>query len=310
MYRTSTRSSARKIYYYRCLGSDAWRYQGQARCSARAIRLDLLEDTVWTEVARLLEDPALIQAELTRRLEAARTSHPAKQNQDRITRELLLAQRRVERLLTAYQEDLLSLDELRRRMPELRQRETRLKAELESLSAQLADQATYLRLAHTLGEFLERLRTQVQGLDVLERQRVVRLLVKEVVVGDDGITIRHSIPHSDRSSGGPAGLVDPGVPLPGGDGSGASLLLRTWRDLARCSANLALDGLQSELDGLFRTVRDARKHKVNFVRYADDFVITASSKEFLESDVGNPSSSALWLFEVWPSRKRKRWSRR
>ena len=29
----------------------------------------------------------------------------------------------MERLLTAYQEDLLSLDELRRRMPELRTRE-------------------------------------------------------------------------------------------------------------------------------------------------------------------------------------------
>ncbi|WP_408601718.1 recombinase zinc beta ribbon domain-containing protein [Paraburkholderia heleia] len=25
LYRTSTRSGARKIYYYRCLGSDAWR---------------------------------------------------------------------------------------------------------------------------------------------------------------------------------------------------------------------------------------------------------------------------------------------
>jgi len=230
LYRHSARSSARKISYYRCLGSDAWRYQGQARCSAQPIRLDLLEDTVWTEVARLLEDPALIQAELTRRVEAARTSHPAKQNQDRITRELLQAQRRADRLLTAYQEDLLSLDELRRRMPELRQRETRLKAELESLSAQLADQATYLRLAHTLGEFLERLRTQARGLDVLERQRVVRLLVKEVVVGDDSITIRHSIPNSNRSSGGTAGPVDPGVPLPSGDGSGASSLLRTWRE--------------------------------------------------------------------------------
>jgi len=50
-------------------------------------------------------------------------------------------------------------------------------------------------------------------------------------------------------------------------------------------ANLALDGLQRELDGLFRTVRDARRHKVNFVRYADDFIITASSREFLEDQV-------------------------
>jgi len=230
LYRTSTRSSARKIYYYRCLGSDAWRYQGQARCSARPIRLDLLEETVWIEVARLIEDPALVQAELTRRMEAARTSHPAKQHQDRITRELLLAQRRIERLLTAYQEDLFSLDELRRRMPQLRQRESRLKAELESLSSQLADQATYLRLAHTLGEFLERLRTQVQGLDVLGRQRVVRLLVKEVVVGDDGITIRHSIPHSSQPSGGSAPPDDSGTPSPDGGSSGTSSLLRTWRD--------------------------------------------------------------------------------
>ncbi len=230
LYRTSTRSSARKIYYYRCLGSDAWRYQGRARCGAKPIRVDLLEDTVWSEVARLLEDPALIQAELTRRVEAARTSHPAKHHQDRIERELLQAQRRLERLLTAYQEDLLSLDELRRRMPELRQRETRLKAELESLGAQLADQATYLRLAHTLGEFLEHLRNQAQNLDVLERQRIVRLLLKEVVVGQDSITIRHSIPNSNRSSGGSTGPADPRTLLPGRGTSGKGSLLRTWSD--------------------------------------------------------------------------------
>jgi site-specific DNA recombinase len=229
LYRTSTRSSARKIYYYRCLGSDAWRYQGQARCSARAIRLDLLEHTVWSEIARLLEDPALIQAEMSRRVEAARTSHPAKHHQDRVTRELLQVERRVERLLTAYQEELLDLDELRRRMPELRQREQRLKAELASLNDQLGDQATYLRLAHTLGEFLERLRTQVQDLDVLQRQRIVRLLVKEVIVGRDSIIIRHSIPNSDRPSGGPSALGGNSAHSVG-DASAKSLLLRPWRD--------------------------------------------------------------------------------
>src|SRR5438874_1095314 len=88
-----------------------------------------------------------------------RTFDLAQQHKDRVMRELLQVDRRVERLLTAYQEELLSLDELRRRMPELRQRELRLKAELASLDDQLGDQATYLRLAHTLGDFLERLRT-------------------------------------------------------------------------------------------------------------------------------------------------------
>ncbi|MFT3814976.1 MAG: group II intron reverse transcriptase/maturase [Acidovorax sp.] len=50
-------------------------------------------------------------------------------------------------------------------------------------------------------------------------------------------------------------------------------------------ANLALDGLQSELAGLFRTVREARAAKVNYVRYADDFIITGTSKELLEQRV-------------------------
>ncbi len=251
LYRSSTQSSARKIYYYRCLGSDAWRYQGQARCSARPIRQDLLEDTVWREVARLLEDPTLIQAELTRRLEAAQTAHPAKQHQDRISRELVQLQRRAERLLTAYQEELLDLDELRRRMPVLRQRERRLKAELESLRNQLADQSACLRLAHTLNEFLERLRTQAQTLDVLARQRIVRLIVKEVIVGNDSIAIRHSIPNASRSSGGPAGEPASGAAAPG-SGAKTSSLLCTWREdpALRCPALCREEGIALEVPGL------------------------------------------------------------
>ena len=52
-------------------------------------------------------------------------------------------------------------------------------------------------------------------------------------------------------------------------------------------ANLALDGLEGELASLFSTVRAARAAKVHLVRYADDFIITGSSKELLE-DVVKP----------------------
>ena len=45
-------------------------------------------------------------------------------------------------------------------------------------------------------------------------------------------------------------------------------------------ANLTLDGLESELRKRFKN-----KAKVNFIRYADDFVITSASKELLENQV-------------------------
>jgi site-specific DNA recombinase len=43
-------------------------------------------------------------------------------------------------------------------------------------------------------DFLERLRVNAETLDILERQKIVRLLVREVLVDDNSVTIRHSIP--------------------------------------------------------------------------------------------------------------------
>ena len=52
-------------------------------------------------------------------------------------------------------------------------------------------------------------------------------------------------------------------------------------------ANLTLDGLEAALRSQFGRTKsmEARKHQVNFVRYADDFIITGKSKELLENEV-------------------------
>ena len=89
---------------------------------------------------------------------------------------------------------LLSIDQLRERMPALRQREQTLRAELQAIADQTNDRAAFLRLAETLTAFLARLRYAAETLSVTERQRIVRLVVKDVLMGDDTITIRHSIP--------------------------------------------------------------------------------------------------------------------
>jgi site-specific DNA recombinase len=192
--RTSTRSSARMIHYYRCIGSDAWRHLGGSVCDNRPVRQDVLDEVVWAEIIRLLEDPTLIKEELERRLAAAKDAAPSKRREDTLNRELVRIQKSIERLTTAYQEDLLSLDELRQRLPALRQREGANRAELQSITDQVATRAAYLRLAQTLTVFLDRLRESADTLNVAERQRIVRLLVKEVLVVDDTIVIRHSIP--------------------------------------------------------------------------------------------------------------------
>ena len=193
--RTSTITSARKLHYYKCIGSDSWRKLGGPVCdNGRFVRQDLLDQIVWAEVIRLLEDPTLIQHELDRRLAAARASDPTKQREQSLQRELTRVGKSIERLLSAYQEELVSLEQLRERMPPLRQREQALRAELRAIADQINDRAMFLRLAETLTAFLARLRSAATTLDVIERQRIVRLVVKEVLIGDDTIVIRHCIP--------------------------------------------------------------------------------------------------------------------
>src|ERR1700674_998561 len=228
--RTSTYTSARKIHYYKCIGSDSWRKLGGPVCyNKRCVRQDLLDQIIWTEVIRLLEDPTLIQQELDRRLAAARSSDPTKKHEQSLQRELTRVGNSLERLLTAYQEELLSLEQLRERMPPLRQREQTLRAELQAIADQTSDQATFLRLAETLAAFLGRLRSTADILDIMERQRIVRLVVKEVLIGDDNIVIRHSIPIASTppASGGP-----PAPSRSAGTPNGQSYLLRKGRSLA------------------------------------------------------------------------------
>ena len=222
--RTSAQTSARKISYYRCLGSDSWRHLNGPLCDSRPVRQDLLDDVVWSEVVRLLEDPALIGAEIDRRLEEARASDPNQQRETELRHRLIRVRKSIGRLVNAYQEELITIDELRDRTPELRRQEQALQRELQSVVDRTKDRETYLRLAETLTGFLARMRSSAETLDIAERQRIVRLLVKEVLVSEDKITIRHSIPISGSPGGGP----DPSKP---GNHSteGEGYLLRSGR---------------------------------------------------------------------------------
>jgi DNA invertase Pin-like site-specific DNA recombinase len=193
-YRTSTRTTNKKLYYYRCLGSDDYRYPGGRVCANLPVRADYLDQVVWEHVTRLLADPTLVRAELDRRLAELRAANPATATKARLEREQTRTATAIARLLEAYQEQLLSLDELRGRMPALRAKQHTLAAQLDALQAQLVDQQTTLKLAEDLEGFLGRLRDSARTASVPERQRVLRLLVKEILIGPDRVVVRHRIP--------------------------------------------------------------------------------------------------------------------
>ena len=225
-YRTSTRTTNKKIYYYRCLGSDDYRYEGGRACGNKPVRADYLDTVVWDHITALLADPALIRAEISKRLEQARTADPATRQRNQLELALAKASTGITAMIEAYAEQLITIDELRARMPRLRARETSLRGQIGALDAQLADRDACLKLAGDLEGFLAQLRGNAATATVEDRQRVLRLLVTDILIGPEKITIRHRIPARPGGSG--ARQRDPGPDTEGDHRPG--YLLRWGRD--------------------------------------------------------------------------------
>ena len=54
--------------YYRCVGSDAYRFGGQRVCHNKQVRTDKLDEAVWQDACELLRHPQLLRKEYERRL--------------------------------------------------------------------------------------------------------------------------------------------------------------------------------------------------------------------------------------------------
>jgi site-specific DNA recombinase len=273
-YRTSTRTKKRRLYYYRCLGSDDYRYENGRVCSSRPVRQDYLEDLVWGHVTRLMADPGLIRAEIERRLSDLRATSPITAQKSRLELEFSRCTRAKTRLLEAYQEELVSLDELRARMPDLRKKESTLRVQLDALKAETLDQETYVALAESLETFFERLRDGAETCAVEERQRIVRLLVKEVLVDPERILIRHSIPTRNPDS-------DGSYPLRWrSHHSALRRALRRRSEHARSLLNGSLQpALHIKVNPALRAVMSHRSHHQ---------VVGQTSKEVLNVQVDDP----------------------
>ena len=198
LYRTSTRTKAgKKIYYYRCIGSDNYRFESGRICDRSPIRVDLLDDLVWRELLRLLETPTLIEEELQRRRHASHAG-VAQKHHAMLKKNICRLERQMNKLLDAYQEDLLSLDELRDRMTTIKQRHQSAQGELKELDAVVLDKDRIDTLSADVNQFLCCLSEGITKLNLLEKQAIVRLLVKEVYVGASIIKIHHCVPVPEK----------------------------------------------------------------------------------------------------------------
>jgi site-specific DNA recombinase len=186
-----------KRKYYRCTGTDGYRFHDGRRCSVRQLRVEILDEIVWSQVKKLIERPDLVLNEYEQRSRQ-------KQRKDS-TYELILSKKKreirsreseKERLLDLYQSGSIQMDEVQTRLDAIRAKIKRLSGECDLIEQERKERLSQLKLVDRYADFVKKFGDNLDQLDFEKRKEVVRLLVEEVAVDvkNEHVTVRHIVP--------------------------------------------------------------------------------------------------------------------
>jgi hypothetical protein len=185
--------------YYRCTGTDAYRFGGQALCGNRSVRSDKLEQAVWQEVERVLDDPHRVGVEHDRRADGK-----AREDVVALDRQIGRLRPGIDRLIDSYAEELLDADEFRPRLAGLRQRLACLQAERDNAAQAHEAERSMQLLMGRLSEFADRVRAGLDQLDWQGRRDLIRAFVRRIEIDRDQIEVVFRISGEPSPSGGGA----------------------------------------------------------------------------------------------------------
>ncbi|MBV8313869.1 MAG: recombinase family protein [Planctomycetaceae bacterium] len=223
--RASAKGKGKVPYaYYRCTGSDAYRFGGQRLCWNKQVRTDLLDAAVWEDVRRLLSEPERVRGEYERRLRGAETG--PNQEVEHLNKLVSNVKRMISRLIDAYGDGLLDKSEFEPRLTAARERLARLEEEHRQRIGAATQEAELRLVIGQLEEFARRVSQGLEEPDWDTRREIIRALVKKVEIDEQEIRIVYRVSPSPFE-GGPQqgrsqhcwGRADPalGGPFRGGE---------------------------------------------------------------------------------------------
>jgi site-specific DNA recombinase len=182
----AAKGKKRDYAYYRCIGTDAYRFGGERICDNLQVRTDKLDEWVWQEVCTLLENPQRLQREYQRRLDK-----PDRENEDLTTTQAQLNKIRqgIARLIDSYAEGFIEKQEFEPRIKRLRQRLAELEDRDRQLRTQLTQQTELQLVITQLGDFASKVKDGLTEADWLTKRELIRTLVQRVEIGPEKVNI-------------------------------------------------------------------------------------------------------------------------
>lgn len=160
-------------------------------CSCLPLDGSIVEPLIWQAVAELLANPQLILDYYLSRQDQSDTAPPELQ---RLRTELGQIEKQDQRLLDAYQAEIIQLDELAARRQTLEQQRNVSENRLSELEQLVQQQARQEALTSDITEFCDNINSMLQSPTPEQQQQVLRLVVDHILVGKEQLIVKHVIP--------------------------------------------------------------------------------------------------------------------
>jgi site-specific DNA recombinase len=183
--------------YYRCSGTDGYRFGGERICSNTQIGADLLETAIWEYVSKIVKDPGILDQE-----EDNTDKHGLqKENVDGLKLQLQKLRHGTKRLIDSLAEGVIDRDQFTARMDRTKSRIAEIEAKLGAQETGEGRRAHVQALMSRLGALSNHIKSQLRDPDWATRREIIRAIVQRIEIGPAKVTIVFHLPVDPAARG-------------------------------------------------------------------------------------------------------------
>ena len=183
--------------YYRCSGSDGYRFGGERICSNAQMQGEFLKSAVWHEVCDLLAHPERLEHEY----HGGDKVGASLESIETLKAKRLKLQHAMERLIDSFTEGLIEKNQFTSRMTRTKIRIAELDAKIKDDAGDV-DQLEHWRLAaKRLRDLAAAVGPHLANADLHRRRGIIRTLVQRIEIGREVLKIVFRVMQDVRGPG-------------------------------------------------------------------------------------------------------------
>ncbi len=174
--------------YYRCIGTDAYRFGGNRICDNKQIRTDTLEMAVWEEIKYLLQNPDRLAQEYQRRL-AEIENIPLEQKSITLEKQISKLQQGISRLIDGYTQGYINKEEFEPRIKTMKQHLSNYEEQKQKIFDKKRVKNELTLIMTCLEQFALRVQSKLEHADWSAKRELIRALVKRIEINQQDVNV-------------------------------------------------------------------------------------------------------------------------